>query len=134
MAIATAFGSDGDVTFISGHHANFMRWAYGVSQGIVDETGYDSGGWAENKGTGICRAGWSAMGYPQFNASSTNPGFGSISAAGGSITFQVATGCTIAFTGIVGSANIASDLEGQATMAYSGVQTGTPTVTWDQTP
>jgi hypothetical protein len=130
----TIFGSDGDITFIAGHHANFMRFAYGVNQGVVDETGYDSNGWGENKGTGIKRAGWSAMGYPQYNAASTNPGFGSISAAGGSITLQLVTGCTIAFTGVVSSCNIASDLEGQATLAYSGVQNGVPIVSWDQTP
>lgn len=128
----TAFGSDGDVTFITGHHANFMRWAYGVTQGVVDETGYDSGGWGENKGTGIKRAGFSAMGYPQYNAASTTPGLSAITAAGGSITLQVAAGCTIAFTGIISSANVASDLEGQATLSYSGVQTGTPTINWDE--
>lgn len=133
MALTTAFGSDGAVTFITGHHANFTRWAYGVTQGVVDETGYLSGGWAENQGTGIKRAGFSAMGFPQYNATNTDPGPDTITAAGGAVVLQVAPGCTISFTGIISSASIASDLEGQATMSYSGVQHGAPTVAWDET-
>lgn len=133
MAKTTAFGVDGDVTLFTNHNLNFEGWVLTVSQEIVDETGYDSGGWAETKGT-IKSAAFSATGFPQYDAASTNPGVGSITAAGGTVTFQVATGCTYSFSGVVTSAGHASSLRGQSRVTYTGVTNGAITTVWDETP
>lgn len=131
--MARAFGSDGGITFITGHNAVFMRWGLQIGQGYVDETGYGDS-WGVGKATGVKRAAFSAFGYPLFNVANATPGGEDISAAGGAIVLTVAAGCTYSFNGVITSFNVATDFEGQATLAYVGSATAAITEAWDETP
>lgn len=131
--MARAFGSDGGITFITGHNAVFMRWGLQVGQGFVDETGYGDV-WGVGQGTGVFRAAFSAFGYPIYNVANAKPGADDLTKTGAALTLTVATGCTYGFTGVITSINIATDFEGQATLAFVGSAANAVTETWDETP
>ena len=129
MAKQCAFGSDGDLTFISGHHAVFEAWALTVSQNLVEESGWGDT-WEVTKADGLKRGRFSATGFPEYGSASTTPGIGAITAAGGIATFQVAPGCTFAATCVVTTAGISSNNVGQARVSYAGATSGEVTPVW----
>jgi hypothetical protein len=131
MATTPATGTDGSVTFITGHNAKFASWTLNISQALVDVTGYDSSGYFQAVG-GLKSGSWTVAATLKYDAATHTPGATAMTKNGGAMTLQVASGCTYAFTGIIISAGLSSDVGAGARIVYSGVTSGAITETWDE--
>jgi hypothetical protein len=129
----TPVGVNGSFTAPTGHTLKFDRWQLNVGQRLINTTGFESAGYEENTG-GLKFGQWLASGHFKDNASGSSPGFDALNGAGGSGTFQVATGCTVAATLIVANIEGTSDVNSEARGTLSGVTSGAITETWDETP
>lgn len=130
MATTPATGVDGNVSFISGHNASFNSWTLTVSQALVDVTAYGDV-YAAHVG-GLKFGSWTVGATLKYDAASHSPNAEVLEKTGGSMTLQVATNCTYAFTGIPVSCSLSSDVGGGARVTWSGVTSGTITESWDE--
>lgn len=132
MAETILIGVDGSVTLPSGHAAKIKLWNGDFQHEIVDVTNFTSGGYRERRG-GLKGMTGSAMGYPSFDAASTAPGATSVASAGSSITLTAKTGCTYSFTAVISNIRFGVDVEGNQTITFDFVSSGTITEAWDVT-
>jgi hypothetical protein len=132
MAAKYITGVDGSVTLPSGFNLKSDSWSLTVSQALVNVTNYASGGYEENVG-GLKRGSFSITGVLKYDDTTTTPGLTAIAKLGSAFTLLAVTGCTYAFTGIITSAPISSDVNAGLRAAYSGVTSGTITEVWDET-
>lgn len=133
MAAKFITGVDGSVTLPTGKGLLADSWSLVVGQALVNVTNYGSGGYEENVG-GLKRGSWSITGVVKYDDTSTTPGVTAIAKLGEAFTFLAVTGCTWAFTGIITSAPLSSDVSAGFRGAYSGVTSGAITEVYDQTP
>lgn len=135
MALTKAVGSDASISFISGFNACFDTFSLVIGQRLINTTCF--GDSYETNRAGLKFGRWSASGKPIFDAATTKPGFDDLtgtSAGSGTITLTVATSCTLAFTGIIDSIGIDTNVNGETRLTYTGVTSGAITETWDETP
>src|SRR4051812_36467520 len=116
MALQIATGTDGSFTSPTGHNGKFDTWSLNVRQVVNDITGFDSSGYEENIG-GLKGADFTATAHFKFDTTTTTPGLPT--KAGGTATFQVATGCTLAATVIVSAMPMSSNVRGAAGFALA---------------
>jgi hypothetical protein len=131
--MAKAVGVNGAVSFITGHAATFDRFDFTQGQRLINTTGF--GDTFESNTAGLKFSRFSAEGTPKYNVSSSAPGYGTtMSQTGGTLTYTVATGCTVSVTGILTDINVRSDVNGEARLTFNGVGDGAVTQVWDETP
>lgn len=131
MALTKAVGSDGSVSFVSGHNLCADEFELAVGQQLINTTCF--GDTYETNRAGLKFGRWSVSGKAIYDAGSTKPGLDDLSGTGGTITLTIATGCTEAFTGIISTAAVRSNVNGEVRLTYNGVTSGAVTETWDET-
>jgi hypothetical protein len=131
MALTKIVGSDGAVTFITGHNLCADEFELAIGQQLINTTCFADT--YESNRAGLKFGRWSVSGKPIFDAGTTKPGFDDLTGTGGSITLTVATGCTEVFTGIIGTMSVRSNVNGEARLTFTGVTSGAVTEAWDET-
>lgn len=130
MATVKATGLDASVTFLTQHGCCADMYQLTRTQQLIEVSCFGSTG-AEFLG-GLQGGSFAVEGKPIYNNTSTSPGFAEISGTPGSVTFTVATGCTVAIGCLVTSMTLRAVHGGESRLAYAGVTSGTPTETWDE--
>ncbi len=129
-------GTLGSVTLPTGHNVRVRAWSAEQSQSINDVTGFTQSPWCAHLG-GLKRLTGSASGFLEYDNTATAPGLGgttpTMSIAGGAMTLQAFTGCTLTFTGIIGSIQVGQSVDGVGTAKVDFVADGAPIQAWDET-
>ena len=128
MALTKAVGSDANITFLSQHNFCCDMWELERGQRLIDTSCF--GDAAESFRGGRQYGSFAAEGKPIYGAASTALGFDAISAAAASVTFTVATGCTIAVGVVVTNIRLRPVHGGESRVAFVGVTSGSVTVVW----
>jgi hypothetical protein len=139
--MAYAIGSDGSVTLPSGYNAQLNTWSATISRTTSIVTGFGDTG-HQRRASGVVDLTGSAGGVPEYNAATTIP-FPTAAgppivlndAAGGSMTLQVADGCTLAFGAVFSSYAFSVTNDGDSTITFNFEMNDSdgPTVAWDET-
>lgn len=128
-------GSSGN--FTTADHKFDAASIRGVFNQPVDEsTGYSDTIWSQHRGSGSISMGVTIGGFCADNAASTNINADGMSAAGSATTtLTLNTSTTYAMTLVVGSIEFQhSRVSGYTPCVLSGMNAGTVTETWDETP
>lgn len=129
--LTKAVGTDASISFISGHNACFDRFELTIGQRLVNTTCF--GDTYESNRAGLKFGRWMAEGKPIYDDTTTKPGFDDMTGTGNTVTFTIATGCTLAVTCIIDTISVRADVNGEQRLTYTGVTSGAVTETWDET-
>lgn len=130
MAVSRVGGVNGSVTMVAGHNADFAGFDLEVFQDVADDTSYTDT-WQSNIGGGVSGYRATARGFLRKGAASASPGLAVIGATGGTATFQLDTGVTVAGTFIVERISLGNAKRNPASgVTFSLVGDGAATETW----
>jgi len=129
--LTKAVGTDASVSFISGHNLCADRFELTIGQRLINTTCF--GDTYESNRAGLKFGRWMVEGKFIYDTTNTKPGFDDLTGTGGTITLTIATGCTLAFTGIIDTISGRADVNGEQRLTYTGVTGGAATETWDET-
>lgn len=140
MAITTIQGVGGNIALPTGFNGKHFQWNATFNFNVVETTGFADLGWRTRSITYADVTG-TATSIPQFDAATTSPinatliGSTLVPASGkGSMTLTHTTGCTHAFTGVIGSVAFNRPFDGREEATYTFSSDGAVTQVWDETP
>jgi hypothetical protein len=128
-------GVDGDVDLPAGHNAKIDSFQFTAGRRPVPTTGF--GDTHETVELGLAYSAGSCGGTPQYDATTTKPGFAAIGpdaagVVGGTLTLTFATGCTVAQPVKITDLTGTSVVDGAARISFNWLGSGVITETWDE--
>lgn len=131
MAETRLIGFDGSVTMPTGHGGRIKNWT-GRAEVVNTDTSAFGDTFAQNR-NGLIRMSGSASGTLYKGVSDSGPGITTAllqPSSIGSITLTASTGCTISGSANITGIALSSEHQGDATISFDFVFTGTITQTW----
>jgi hypothetical protein len=133
--MAVASGITGSITLPTGFNIKSNSWSLTIGQVVNNITGFSDGGYRTMQGA-LIFGDWSSTGHMEYNAADKAPFETTgkpLSQESASTVFTVATGCTITAGAVIAAVPMGVDVNGDATIGYSGPLSGAIVVAWDET-
>lgn len=128
MAATIIPGASASVT-VAGMTQKFFSVSLSTGKELIDVSSFGDA-WRQRIG-GLKDLSGTLTGYLSRDVAATNP-FVDVDNANITITFD--TGCSVAFTGVIGQRTVSADVNGAEVATWSFSKTGTtaPTILWDE--
>lgn len=136
MAQSTIQGVGGTVALVSGFYSKFHTWEATLNLSVVDTTGFEDNGYRTREIT-IADITGTATGTAIKGIANSTPVVAALLAgtlaptnAKGSMTLTSDTGCTHAFTAVIGDIKFTRPIDGKEDITHSFQSSGAITQVW----